>query len=256
MIAMGISAAVCFLFPLAVLLYFKKKEDISLKPVFVGMAVFFVFTQVLERLLHQFVIGNNLISNTWFFALYGALAAGVFEETGRFIAFKTILKKRHEWKDGIAFGIGHGGIEAILIGAVAMVQYMVYSSLINRGLFDAALGPAVPAAQIVQLKQALTGLAPWTIMLGVVERVFAFGIQMALTMVVLYAVRYRKTVYLFVAILLHALVDIFAALYQTGVIKSILAVEGIVALFFIASVAFLLKTKRIFSRESKDGEGL
>ncbi|WP_454055548.1 YhfC family glutamic-type intramembrane protease [Clostridium sp. Marseille-Q7071] len=135
-ISAGISGAMCVLLPIIVLIYFKKKEKISLKPVIIGAIVFFIFTQILERLLHMVVIGNNLIKNPIFFSIYGALTAGIFEEVGRFIAFKTVLKNNHEWKDGIAFGIGHGGIEAIIIGVFSSVQFIIYSNLINRGLFD------------------------------------------------------------------------------------------------------------------------
>lgn len=116
---MGISAIVCFLFPVIVFLYFKRKEKINLRPVFIGIIVFLVFTQILEKLVHLFVIGNNLIHNSILFSIYGALAAGIFEEIGRFLAFKTILKDNHEWKDGLAYGLGHGGIEVIIIGAIA-----------------------------------------------------------------------------------------------------------------------------------------
>lgn len=251
-ISMGISAIVCFLFPITVLLYFKKKEKISLKPVFIGMIVFFMFTQILEKLLHLFVIGNNLIPNPVLFSIYGALTAGIFEETGRFIAFKTILKNKHEWKDGLAYGLGHGGIEAILIGTIANIQYMVYSSLINNGSFDTVLSSKVPASQIGQLnqlKELLIHSSSSTIILGIVERVLALGIQVALTMVILYAVKYRKNIYLFIAILLHALMDIPAGLYQMKIITNIFVAESVIILYFVIAIIILSKTKKIFSKE-------
>jgi len=80
------------------------------------------------------------------------------------------------------------------------------------------------------------------------ERIFAFGIQIALTMVILYAVRYRKNIYLFIAIIVHALIDVIAGLYQTKIITSIYVVEGIVALYFIIAIIFIYKTKKIFSK--------
>ena len=47
--------------------------------------------------------------------LYGGLMAGVFEETGRYVSFKWFLKKETRIQDGLSYGIGHGGIEAMLI---------------------------------------------------------------------------------------------------------------------------------------------
>lgn len=251
-IFMVIAASICFLFPIIILIYYKKKEKINLKPVIIGMIVFFVFTQILEKLLHMVVIGNNLISNPILFSIYGALAAGIFEEGGRFIAFKTVLKNRHEWKDGLSYGIGHGGIEAILIGTVTNIQNISFSTLINSGLFDSVIGSKVPATQayqIYQFKELLIQTPASNFFIGIPERIFAFAIQIALTMVVLYAVKYRKNIYLFIAILLHALIDFPAALYQFK-IANLFITESIILVYFIISIIFLCKTKKIFSKEA------
>jgi len=248
-ISAGISGTMCFLFPIIVLIYFKKKEKINLKPVIIGAIIFFIFTQILEKLLHIVVIGNNLIKNPIFFSIYGALAAGIFEEVGRFIAFETVLKNNHEWKDGIAFGIGHGGIEAIIIGVISNVQFIIYSNLINRGLFDTNIVSKVPASkanQLYQLKEILIQTPASNFIITFIERIFAFGIQIALTMIVLYAIKYRKNIYLFIAILVHALIDFPAALYQMKIINLFIA-ESIIFLFFIISLIYLCKAKKTFT---------
>lgn len=46
-----------------------------------------IFTNI-KKSLNLTVIGTPLYKMAIPFAIYGALAAGVFEETGRFIAFK------------------------------------------------------------------------------------------------------------------------------------------------------------------------
>lgn len=248
---LGISAVACLTFPLLVLLYFNKKDRVSLKPVIAGMVVFLVFTQILEKLLHMVVIGGRLITDPIVLTIYGALAAGIFEEVGRFLAFKTVLKQKQEWIDGLAYGIGHGGLEAILFGTMAYGQYLLYSILINNGTFDTMLNTNLTGAQVEQLnliKGMLVQFTAGSVMLGVVERIFAFGIQVALTMVVLYAVKYRKFQYLLLAILLHALIDVPAALYQTGIVTSIYMVEGIVAIFFIIALIYLVKSKKFFQK--------
>jgi uncharacterized membrane protein YhfC len=249
---MGISAVICFLFPIIIFVFFKRKEKISFKPVLIGMLIFFVFTQILEKLLHLFVIGTNLIPNPIAFSIYGALAAGIFEEGGRYFAFKTLLKDRREWKDGMAYGIGHAGIEAILVGVLMNVQFIVYSNLINKGIFDTELGSKIPASQLgqlQQLKEMLIQAPASNFAIGIFERIFAFGVQMALTMVVLYAIRYRKNIYIFIAILLHALMDFPAALYQMK-ITSMYVPEGFIFICFVVAIIFLFRTKKIFDKEA------
>lgn len=250
-ISAGVSGTLCVLFPIIVLIYFKKKEKINLKPVIIGAIIFFIFTQILERLLHMAVIGNNLIKNPIFLSIYGALAAGIFEEVGRFVAFKTVLRNNHEWKDGIAFGIGHGGIEAIIIGVFSSVQFIIYSNLINRGLFDTNIVSKVSASkasQLLKLKEILIQTPVSNFIISFTERIFAFGIQIGLTMIVLYAIKYRKNIYLFIAILVHALIDFPAALYQAKIINLFIT-EGIILLFFIISLIYLGKTKKIFTNQ-------
>ncbi|WP_407645006.1 YhfC family glutamic-type intramembrane protease [Clostridium polyendosporum] len=59
---------------------------------------------------------------------------------------------------------------------------------------------------------------------------------------------HRKNIYLFIAILLHALMDFPAALYQMKV-TNIFITEDIVFVYFIIAIIFLSKTKKIFSKE-------
>ncbi|MDR1073482.1 MAG: YhfC family intramembrane metalloprotease [Treponema sp.] len=73
---------------------------------------------------------------------------------------------------------------------------------------------------------------------GGIERLFAIGIHLALSVVVFYAVSCRSKWWLYpLAILLHAAVDAPVALMQTGVIHSVFLVESFVG---ASSVSLLL----------------
>lgn len=246
LIWMLVTAVLSLLLPIIVFAFFKKKEKLSFKPVLIGGVVFFVAVQILEQMLHAVVIGNNIILSPIPFAIYGALAAGIFEETARFIAFKIILKNNHEWKDGIAYGIGHGGIEAIIIG----VTFVVIGIMIRTGTFDTFIGQQVSVEQAAQMKELIIqSAANSNPLLDIIERIFAFGLQIALTMIVLYAVKYRKNIYLFIAILLHALIDFPGALFQSKIVTNVFVIEGMLFVLFIIAIIFLLRTKEIFVRE-------
>lgn len=252
--AMVFSLLVSILVPIFLFVYFRKKYKISFKPVVIGMATFIVFAMILEQILHAVVIGGGLIKiGTIAFAIYGALAAGVFEEVGRFISMKFLLKKNREWHDGVAFGIGHGGIEAIFIGAMSGVSNLVTAQLINSNKLSEMITASSnnPAAlkSLETARDTLVNTAPALFALSGVERIFAILIHMAGSILVLYAVKNKKIIYLFAAILGHALVDFFPGLYQAGKLGVIQA-EVMVGLFSIGILFFIIKSKRIFQKTS------
>ena len=246
---MVFSALISILVPVSLFIYSRKKYNISIKTVGIGILTFIVFSQILEKAMHVAVISNNLINTTTIaFAIYGALAAGIFEEVGRFISMKFVLKGKLEWKDGLAFGIGHGGIEAVLIGVVPNAQNLVLANLINGNGFNKLLNTATtPAAKqsLEAVRSSLINTAPSLFAVGGIERIFAIIIHLAGSILVLYAVKNKKILYLFIAILGHALIDFFPALYQIGKF-SMAGTEIIIAMSSIALLSFVIKSKRIF----------
>lgn len=253
---MIVSMLVSFVLPLVLVAYFYRKYKISIKAVLVGVLIFIVFSQVLEKMLHWYVLVRNpqtagMLTNPWIYMVYGGLAAGVFEEVGRFIGFKFLLKGRTQWKDGMAYGIGHGGIESILIGGMMSLQYIVYSNLINSGMFEKTLGVKVPISSLESLKQVLTSYSPYYFGVIGLERVLAVTFHIALSLLVLYGVKNRKNIYLLYAIVIHALFDFPAALFQTGQIKNVWIVESIILVAALISLIFIIKSKYMFSK-SKD----
>jgi len=92
MIAVGIIA------PILLAVLWVRKTHQPIKPLLIGAAIFCVFVIVLESfpklLLFQYnnPVGNYVMSHTAIFTLTAALLAGLFEETGRFVAFKYLLK--------------------------------------------------------------------------------------------------------------------------------------------------------------------
>ncbi len=64
---------------------------------------------------------------------YGIFAAGIFEETGRLLAF--LITKRH-YKDidsAVSYGVGHGGIEAAAVVGLGMLNGVILAVMINSG---------------------------------------------------------------------------------------------------------------------------
>ena len=115
-------------FPIGLMFYFRKKGG-KWRTFLIGAATFVVSAMVLESILHNLLfltpLWPILQGNIWLYGLYGGLAAGVFEETGRFLAIKLFLKNEREPITALSYGIGHGGAEAILLVGVTMVNNLV-----------------------------------------------------------------------------------------------------------------------------------
>jgi uncharacterized membrane protein YhfC len=240
---MAVSAILAIGIPVCLFIVFRKKFNLKVVPLLVGIAGFVVFALVLESLVHRIVIGRFLSPSTpALYVIYGVFMAGIFEETARFIAFKILKRKKYEGiGTALSYGIGHGGIEAILLAGLSMISSIATSIIINTGNIETITGKLqgdVLAAANSQLTALIT-TAPYVFLVSGIERVMAMAVQLSLSAIVFYAVFGKKKTWLYLlAIVLHAIVDIPAVLFQIGVIKSIFAVEGIICLLAVCLVLF------------------
>jgi uncharacterized membrane protein YhfC len=82
------SAVLSAAWPLTIFVVCRRRMTLAIRNVLVGAGVFFLFSQVLEKILNIYLLKANPATATWFyahsmaFALYASLAAGVFEELG------------------------------------------------------------------------------------------------------------------------------------------------------------------------------
>ena len=216
LISMAVAALLGFAVPVALACFLVRKYHIRWQTILIGAGTFIVFALLLEPILHQIVLkgpyGAQLMGNIRYYALYGGLAAGVFEETGRFLSMKFLMRREPSSAlPGVAYGIGHGGVEMLLIFGITMISNLVLSVMINAGQAD-LLTAKVPEEQLAQVQAqfaALEGMGAGSIALGFWERISALALQLGLSMMVWTAVRRSgRWLWLFpAAILLHALVD-------------------------------------------------
>jgi len=230
--SMGVSALSTFVLPIIILVVARRRWGCSLWSAAVGALVFVVFALLLEGGLHALVFAAipNLPSKPMLYTIYVALAAGVFEELGRVCGF-AVLQASDRRPDGVGralgAGIGHGGIEAILLVGVATISSLMISvSIINAGTSEAFLA-GLPDAQrdIVarQFELLINTPAPFYL-LSIGERTIAIALHIALSVLVWMAFTGRvRRWWILGAILAHALADAGAALYQSGVVSVVVA---------------------------------
>jgi uncharacterized membrane protein YhfC len=242
---MGVSAVLSAAIPAALLLYFRKKKKADILPFFIGCAVFILFALVIEgavnSLLFSSPAGAAIQSKPLLLALVGGLMAGLFEETGRFAAFRTVLRGRRENDaNSLMYGAGHGGIEAMLVLGASMITNIVFATAINSGGASlSALTAGAPEETLKAIGQ-LADVPSWTFLLGIIERCLAITLHIALSVIVWFGAKEPGKLWLYpLAIALHALTDA-AAVFAASAGVPTFAVEGIVALCTLASVLIAL----------------
>lgn len=235
------------IFPITLLIVIRKKYNASVLAFFVGCGIWFVFAMVFEQIFHTVVLmsplGGAIQGNIWLYGLYGGLAAGVFEETGRLFAMKIILKKEYDNPyNSIMYGAGHGGFEAFFILGTGMLNNLIYSVLINMGQTNILTAPLNDEQRAVvdSAIDALINTKPYMFLVGDFERISAVILHISLSVLVWTAVVNCRKLYFPLAIFIHFLVDAVTVIIN-GYGVSAFVLEGTVFVMSVLSAVLAWK---------------
>lgn len=216
-----------------------------------------VLESIPKAILFQLPGPISRFFNTHSFALIiiAALLAGLFEETGRYITFKYILKHRTARSTSIAYGLGHGLFEVMYLYIASSIQYLIYIQLINSGSFDSIIEQArivspEQADALASIPAALAGITFSALPLSIFERVGAVLFHVGASILVFYAVKMPGKKWFYpLAIILHTLLDIFAGFGQLGIISNIYVLEAVIFVFGL--LMFLINYIFLYNRDKK-----
>ena len=172
-------------------------------------------------------------------ALLFGLSAGLFEETARYLVYRFWIPEARIWRDGMMFGAGHGGLEAIILGALAL-QSLANIYLIHTG----QAGQLVTPEQADQLAAAQTQVAallngPWyNLLVGGIERILTICTHLALALLVLQTFVRGRWYWLAAAIGWHMLSNTVAVM-GSFLGWTPLGVEGALSLVALGSLAII-----------------
>ncbi len=247
---MAITLLITLVMPMVLVLVLCIKKKIHIIPVLVGAGVFFLFQMILRIPALQIAASvspafQQFVSSPILGGLFLGLTAGIFEEFGRYIGYRTLLKRRNAWKDGVAFGLGHGGIEAILLVGLGYVNNLLYAMVINSGKWD-AIAAVLPQETAQQVYTALVNTPAHMFLVGGVERIFAMTVQVSLSILVLYGIRKRRFGYVLLAVALHCVLDSPLALLTQNF--GMLGTELYVMLCAVASLVYILYSRKSFAK--------
>ncbi len=166
--------------------------------------------------------GTSLVAS----AVLVGLSAGLFEECTRYLVLRFWLRKERTWGQMLMFGLGHGGFEAMLLGAWAL--YMFFQALALR---QVDLSTMVPADQLQSTAASLTFYweVPWHMaLLGALERGLTICLHLGLTILVWQAMVRHSIGWVGFAIAWHTIANAGALIiHQTS---GMYIAEGFVAL--------------------------
>ncbi len=265
-IAVAITAFISLALPVLILILFavKNRKQGIIAAWLLGAAGFLV-TQICIRL----PILSALSAQTWFVKfsqehlfLYGfslAFTAGLFELAGRY-AVARLLRKKLSWNRSLAAGLGHGGIEAMVMVGMAYISNITYILMIQTGTFDAMLAqvPADQAAYLESIRTTLVSGSYGLYLLAGLERILTMTAHAAMSVIVCRGVHTGNTgKALLLCLGLHTFLDLTAgisalfgtALSQTAVYTIIYAILTGAALL---SLWILQRIRKQWKEETYD----
>ena len=230
--------------PFVLGVYVWKKFGANWKVFALGAAAFVVSQIIHIPLLGLYQRGFTLLGITpttmpflqfnLIHALMLGLLAGICEEPMRWIAFKLLKKQGDTSRAAVMLGLGHGGVESILVG-LSVMNAAIALIMWNSGNFPLDQLDPQQQLQLLQLSSS-----PWYLpLLGAFERLVAITLHVSLSLIVWLGVRQRNFLYLLLAILWHTVVNFAAVFTLRGLGWSVFAVEGVMAVFGLLSAAII-----------------
>ncbi|MBR2123028.1 MAG: YhfC family intramembrane metalloprotease [Lachnospiraceae bacterium] len=183
------------------------------------------------------------------YALFLALTAALFETTARFAVAKIIEKRGLSYKRSIAAGMGHGGIESMILIGMTYISNLTYVAMIGNGTFDKVVEDAaasgIDVTELLEAKDALINTSGFIFALAGYERLMTMVMHVFLTVLICYFVIQKQSPKGFVlCFLAHGFVDFvtgYVGMLSTKEAGSVLSQNTVYAIcyIFLTAVAAL-----------------
>ena len=239
---------ISLILPLIVLLVYalRNRKQGIVSAWIIGALGFFI-PQMLIRLPILTLLSPQLAKFAAFspllYTLTLAVTAGLFELAGRILAAR-VMGSRLTPKRALAAGLGHGGIESMVIIGISYINNLVYIVMIQNGTFDALLAQSAASpevvAQLEQVRTALLTTSPAMFLLAGYERLLTMVCQAAMSVMVCYGMASGKPgKYILLCLGLHTLLDCTAGI-SLYIGKGLTLATGYLIIYVILTAAAIL----------------
>jgi len=192
----------------------------------------FIVSVALESLFLA-CISLVLDKNSNIFYTIAGICPGLFEETGRYLLLKYLFSTNKQKSVSVSYGIGHGGMESMMMGINLLMFLFLKDQLIAKGA----------------IKENIT---LFICLMSSFERLSAFILHISLSVIVYKAIKENKFFFYILAIIIHDVIDLFPLLKLKGIITSIVLIELIVFFYSLFFAFFAYKLYNIF--DEKEGK--
>ncbi|MBI5478877.1 MAG: YhfC family intramembrane metalloprotease [Deltaproteobacteria bacterium] len=170
-------------------------------------------------------------------AAAAGLSAGLCEEVARFAALRFVYRRARGYHAALQFGAGHGGVEAMILGA--LVALTLVNMLVLRYLPASMLRLSADQSWQAGAAAATFWATPWYMsLLAGLERVFAITSHVLFTVLVMRTVTRGQPAWLLLAIVAHAALDA-VAVWSARTLGAV-ATEGIVGAWAVAALVLVI----------------
>jgi uncharacterized membrane protein YhfC len=193
----------------------------------------FVASQVVNTPLRLVAVEAGAAG--WSLVAALALISGFGEELMRWLAMRLVpvVRDRLYGPGPLLYGLGHGGVESILVGAAGVLGPAIV-------LATAADPASLPPPLLVQA-ETIAAAPPYLFLAGVLERAFAIALHVGLSLIVAAGVMTGSARALLLAMLWHAVangVALAIADATAGFVGGVFVVEAWVALAAAGALAY------------------
>lgn len=241
LLIVAIQGFLMMLLPVAALLLVRRRWPLAWGWIGVGALMFFA-AQVPKSLtglgalqLPQWVsaLPTEGWTRSWLFIIISAAIPGVWEELAKWLPQRIV--RPVNWAAVLSFGLGFGGFESVLLGINTAATALI------AGVAPEMLSAMLPAEAVATITGPVQPLLLFTALLAVVERAMAMALHAALAVLTARAVLLRRIRLLFLAMLLHTLVDLLPAYYQlvSPTTATLLVTEACVVVMGVLSFVYV-----------------
>lgn len=221
----------------------KRKKKKNLRSILIGALTYTIAVLLFESGVNAFIfqtsVGDLLKNDLIAYALFGGIMAGLFEESGRYLAYKHLMKKEQDYNSAFAYGVGHGGIEAVLLVGFTYISNLLLIHTLQTGNLNELVAATPELETVIQVFTTTPG---FLYLIAGVERVFAIGLHLALSLLVYHAYNTKQKKYLFGSMGIHAFVNFGSVLLSS---QSVLMSELFLLCIVGTVIVFVKKTIRM-----------